>query len=121
MNKILNYGRLILIFIILELFVTFIMSFLNLLGVNSGITTILLLLLNVIIFFVLNFINAHKEKQKGYLQGIILGILFLLFMFLIKIILFHSGFKISTVIYYIILFIVSILGGMFGVNKKSDE
>lgn len=119
--KLLNYGKFILIFITFELLITFVMSFLNLLGVNSGITTILLLICNIIIFFVLNYINAHKEKKKGFLEGIILGLIFLFIMFIIKIVLFNGSFKISTFIYYLILFVTSILGGMFGVNKKSDE
>lgn len=121
MNKLLNYGKFLLIFITFELLITFIMSFLNLLGINSGITSIILLVINIILFFVLNFINAHNQKKKGFLEGVFLGLLFLIIMLTLKISLFNNSFKISTFIYYIILFVTSILGGMFGVNKKSDE
>lgn len=121
MKKTINYLKFVSIFLIIELMLTFIISLLNLLGVNSGITTIILLICNILLFFILNFINAHNNKKKGFLEGIILGLIFIFLMVLIKIILFNSGFKISTFIYYLILFITSIFGGMFGVNKKSDK
>ena len=121
MNKLINYLKYVSIFLIIELMITFIMSLLNLLGVNSGITTIILLICNLILFFILNYFNAFKLKKKGFLEGIILGLIFILLMLLIKVLLFNSGFGISTFIYYSILFITSILGGMFGVNKKSDN
>ncbi|MBE6156763.1 MAG: TIGR04086 family membrane protein [Firmicutes bacterium] len=121
MNKLINYLKYVSIFLIIELMITFIMSLLNLLGVNSGITTIIMLVCNLILFFILNYFNAFKLKKKGFLEGIILGFIFIIFMILIKVILFNSGFGISTFIYYTILFIISILGGMFGVNKKSDN
>ena len=120
MLKTLNYLKYTSIFLILELMITFIISLLNLLGVNSGITTIILLISNVILFFILNFINAKNMKKKGFLEGIVLGLIFIILMILIKVILFDNAFKISTIIYYLILFITSIFGGMFGVNKKSD-
>ncbi len=120
MNKLFNYLKFLSIFLILELMITFLVSLLNLIGVNSGITTIILFIFNIILFFILNFINAKNIKKKGYLEGIILGLIFIFLMFLIKIIFFNSSFNISTLIYYIILLLVSILGGMFGVNKKSE-
>lgn len=121
MIKLINYLKFISIFLIVELMITFIMSLLNLIGVNSGITTIIMLVSNLMLFFILNYFNAFKLKKKGFLEGISLGGIFILIMALIKIILFNGLFSISTIIYYLILFITSIIGGMFGVNKKSDE
>lgn len=121
MIKLINYLKFISIFLIVELMITFIMSLLNLIGVNSGITTIIMLVSNLMLFFILNYFNAFKLKKKGFLEGISLGGIFILIMILIKMILFHGLFSISTIIYYLILFITSIIGGMFGVNKKSDE
>ena len=121
MYKILNYIKFVFIFIIIELTLTFITSLLNLLGLNSGITQIILLISNIFIFLLLNYINASKVKKKGFLEGIILGIIFILLMIIMKLILFNNSFNISSFIYYIILFMVSIFGGMIGVNKKSDD
>lgn len=121
MKKAINYLKYMSIFLIIELMLTFIMSLLNLFGISSGITSILLLLFNIVLFFTLSFINAMNMKKKGFLEGIILGLIFIALMFLLKIILFDSSNIISTIIYYLILFITSIFGGMFGVNKKSDK
>ena len=120
MNKLINYLKITSIFLILELLITFITSFLNLLGLNSGITTIILFILNIIIFFVLNFINAHKWQKKGLIEGLILSFIFLILMFLIKIIFFSGKLHISTLIYYLILLFTGIFGSLVGVNKKSE-
>ena len=118
MNKLINYAKFIGIFLIIELMITFISSLLNLIGLNSGITTIILLISNLIIFFILSYHNAYKLQKKGYLEGLILGLIVIFFMFIIKLILFENNVYISTIIYYIILLLSSLLGGMMGVNKK---
>jgi len=121
LKKLINYLKFSAIFIIFELMITFLTSLLNLFGVNSGITTIILLISNIILFFILSFCNAFKMQKKGFLEGIILGLIFIVLMILIKVILFSFSFKLSTLIYYSIIFISAVLGGMFGVNKKSAD
>ena len=121
MNKLINYLKFIAIFLILELLFTFIVSLLNLLGLNSGITTIIIFILNILLFFILSLINASKVKKKGFLEGIILGLIFIVLMVLIKIILFENTFNLSTFIYYLILLLTSLFGGMIGVNKKEGK
>ena len=121
MNKFINYLKYVGIFLIVELMLTFITSLLNLLGLNSGITSIILFVSNIILFFILSYFNAFMQKKRGLIEGIILGSILIIMMFLIKIILFNGNIGISTLIYYIILFITSLLAGMFGVNKKVEE
>ena len=101
--------------------ITFIISLFNLFGVNSGITSIVLFVCNLVLFFILNYINAYKLKKKGFIEGLLLGVIYVILMIIIKLLLFSSPLNISSIIYYIILLLTSILGGMFGVNKKSDE
>ena len=120
LNKIINYLKFISIFLIVELLLTFLTSLLNLLGLNSGITTIILFITNIIIFFILSFANAHKWQKKGLIEGLIISLIFLALMFLIKIILFNGKFYISTLIYYLILLFTGIFGGLVGVNKRSE-
>ena len=118
MNRLINYLKFISIFLIMELAITFIMSLLNLLGVQSGITSLIIFIFNIILIFILSFINAKKKTKNGYLEGLLLGIIFIFIMILIKLILFNSNFNIATILYYLILIITSIIGGMFGINKK---
>ncbi len=121
MIKFINYLKYVGIFLIVELLITFLTSLLNLFGLSSGITTIILLICNLILFFILSFFNAWQVRKKGLIEGAILGIIFIIFMLLIKLALFPGTLRISTFIYYIILLFSSILGGMFGVNKKSNK
>ena len=105
---------------IIELMAVFIMSLLNLLGLNNGITAIILFIFNIILFFILNYINAHKAKKRGLIEGIILGFILIVIIFIIKLLLFNNSINIATFLYYLILLVASLLGGMFGVNKKSE-
>lgn len=120
MIKLINYLKYVGIFLIIELLITFLTSLLNLFGLNSGITTIILLIFNLILFFVLSYFNAFKARKKGLIEGIILGSIFIVLMFLIKLSLFPGTLRISTFLYYIILVFASIFGGCVGVNKKSE-
>ncbi len=121
MNKIIYYSKYIFIFVILELFISFIASLLNLLNVNSGITSIILLLSNIIIFGILSYKNGRTVKKDGIKQGLILGIILIIIMYLLRILLFNNNFNVSILIYYLILLITSTLSSIIVVNKKSDE
>lgn len=118
LNRLFNYLKLIVIFLIFELFISFISSLLNLIGLNTGITTITVFIFNILLFFILGYKNSKLYLKKGYLEGILLGFILIIVMFLLKIILFDSNFQTSTFIYYAILLIITTLGGMIGINKK---
>lgn len=116
-----KYIKLTGIFLIVELLITFIISLLNLIGLNGGITSIILLILNVIIFFIFAFYNGKNSKEKGYLTGLVISLLFIFLMFTINSILNGLTMKTSTIIYYLILILVSIIGGTIGINKKIED
>lgn len=118
MIKIFNYLKYIGIFFTIELFVTFIISLFNLMGIQSGITSLILFVFNIVIFFVLNFKNAQQKEKNGYIEGLILGLLFIIMMILIKSFLLNTNYNIATLIYYSMLLICAILGGILGINKK---
>lgn len=116
--KYLKYGG---IFIILEVMISFIVSLLNLMGVNSGITSIILLIINSIIFFFFTYKNGTKTKKNGYVMGILMGLYMIMLMFIISTIMSGFKFQISTFIYYLILLFISGLGGMVGINHKKED
>lgn len=116
-----KYIKLTGIFVILELMITFIISLMNLIGINSGITSLLILLMNVIVFFSLAFINGKNSTKKGFLSGLLLSLIYIFMMFLINGFLYTFRIKISTIIYYLILIIISMLGGSIGINRKKED
>lgn len=121
LNRLFNYLKITGIFIIFELFISFIVSILNLIGVNSGISSIIMLIFNICLVFYLGYYNSSLYLKKGYLEGLFLGILIIILMILIKIILFDNTFTVASIIYYSILLVISIVGGMFGINKKESN
>ena len=105
------------IFIIL---LTFICSLLNLIGVNSTITNLMIFIFNILVFFIFGFKSGKKASNKGYIAGLKIGGLFLLILVIINLFSARNFFNITTIIYYIVLLLSSTLGGMLGINKKED-
>ncbi len=103
------------IFIIL---ITFICSLLNLIGVNSTITNLMIFLFNILMFFILGFKNGKKANSKGYIAGLKMSGLFLIVLIVINLFTAKKFFSIATVIYYLILVLAGTAGGMMGINKK---
>lgn len=120
MKKVINYLKFTSIFLIIEFAITILMSLLNLLGISSEITSLIIFIFNIILIFILNFINAKSKEKNGYLEGIILGLTIITILILLKLLFFHKAFSISNIIYYLILLFVSIVGGMIGINKKNN-
>lgn len=105
------------IFIIL---LTFICSLLNLIGVNSTITNLMIFIFNILAFFIFGFKSGKKANNKGYIAGLTIGGLFLLILIIINLFSARAFLNITTIIYYIVLLLSSTLGGSLGINKKED-
>lgn len=101
--------------------VIFICSILNLIGVNSTITNLLLFLFNALAFFYFSFKTGKKASKKGYVAGLKISGILLLLLIIINILTTHKLFSIPTIIYYLVLLLVGALGGMIGINKKEDN
>lgn len=118
MKSLLKYLGYYTIFLILLLFIT---SILNLVGVNSTITNLLIFLFNISLFFIFGFKNGKIATKKGYFSGLKVGGLFLLLLIIINLFTNKNIFRISTLIYYLVLVLASVSGGMLGINKKEEK
>ena len=105
------------VFIIL---LTFICSLLNLIGVNSTITNLMIFVFNILVFFIFGFKSGKKASNKGYIAGLKIGGLFLLILIIINLFTTLEFFNITTIIYYVLLILSSTFGGSIGINKKED-
>ncbi len=63
------------------------------------------------------FIGRHS-KENGWLEGLKIGLIFLVFLFLLSYLGFQEGMHLKTWLYDGILLISSILGSMIGINHK---
>ncbi len=106
------------IFLILLIFIT---SLLNLLGLSTSITNLLIFIFNVLSFLIFGYRSGKKVNSKGYIAGLKISGLFILLIVIVNIIINKDIFKLTTFIYYIILLITGLFGGMLGINKKGND
>ncbi len=85
--------------------------------INENIYKILKLLILIINIFISSFLLGKKASSKGYLEGIKLSTLIIIFFFILTL-LFNEPFKFRIILYYFILFITATFGSMLGINKK---
>lgn len=87
---------------------------------NPSILKVLKIIISIIAMFIGGFIIGKKSDKKGYLEGIKLGIIYIIIIFLLSI-LGLSNFKFSKLLFYLMLILSSSIGSMFGINKNTKE
>ena len=117
---VLKYGKLIGIFILLELLISFGVGFLNLLGVKSFITSFIILLFNVILYSVCGFITGKHTNKKGIVAGLIVGLILIIISILLTLII-YNNLGVKSIFYYLALFVITIVAAMIGKNKKEGS
>lgn len=117
---VLKYGKLIGIFILLELLISFLMGFLNLIGVKSFITSFIILVFNIILYSIYGYKIGKTTNQKGLVAGFITAIILVLISLILTLIIFNNlGFK--SLFYYLALIVITMVASMIGKNKKEGS
>lgn len=93
------------------------LGIINLLGVQTN--KVVILIIMAIGTFISDFYLGRNSLKKGYLQGALLGIILSLILFLFSL-LFKNTYTASSLIYYIIIVISSMIGASLGIQKKLD-
>lgn len=109
------------IFLLLEICISFILGFFNLLGLNSSISTIILFIINILIFFIIGFKNGKKTNKKGFIEGLLTGSILIFILFLLSLIIFHKSLSLGSLFYYLSLLFTSVISSTIGKNKKNDS
>ena len=78
-------------------------------------------MINLINELEVNPLNGKIATNKGYFAGLKVGGLFLLLLIIINLFTNKNIFRISTLIYYLVLVLASVFGGMLGINKKEEK
>ena len=117
-KKLLVYGKYIGLFILIELFISFILGLFNLIGVSSYITSLISFVINISLFFTLSFIKGKHTNKKGIICGLN-GLILILTLFIITLILFIKHLSYTTLLYYLILLSSSVIGGILGKNTQT--
>lgn len=121
LKSLIRYARLSAIFLSGILIISFILGVLNLVGISYKITSVFSIIIMAGIFLTFGIIEGLNADKKGFIAGFKIGFIFLLIILLINLILFQNSFKISAIIYYMILLFSSIFGAMIGINRKKKE
>jgi len=96
---------------------TIILTLLNYFNILKDIPLkIVMLIIPIIGIFIGSFLIGKTSTQKGYIEGLKYGIIWTLIILIINLII--KNFSITSIIYYILLILTSIIAGVLGINKK---
>lgn len=112
-NYLISIGYFFIILLTSTLIITT-LNYFNLLP--SKIVSIIKLLIPIISITIASYNIGIKSKQKGYLEGIKIGIIIITIFIIITLI--TDKIQIKTIIYYLIVLLTSILSSMLGINRK---
>ena len=115
MNLVIKYLKVLIIPIGVLLLFPLILGLFNLLGLKTS--KVLCLIIMIVTLLISGFMIGKKVVNKGYLNGIVLGISLSFIMFVFSLF-FDNQYHINTIIYYVILIISSTIGSMFGIQKQ---
>ncbi len=85
--------------------------------INNNIYNIMKMVIVLLSLFINAFFLGKNSTKYGLVEGLKLGAIFLIIMFIIKIFTSNS-FDIRTVIYSIIILLTTSIGSVIGINKK---
>lgn len=87
---------------------------------NKGGTAIFKIIIIVLSYFIGGILIGKKSSKKGWLEGLKLGVILSILLFLFNILGLHNKFDFKLLFYYLILITSSIFGSMIGINKKTN-
>lgn len=106
-------------FLVIGTFFTSILYYFNI--TSDKVNQILIYLIAIIAMFVGSILFAKNNKYKGIISGLLYFVGWFVIMLIISLLVFKSSFKISSLIYYGVLMIFSVLGGIIGKNYQEEN
>lgn len=87
---------------------------------SDKINTIFLYAISILALFIGSLKLAQKLKYKGLITGLIYFTCFLVISLILSLLIFKASFSFKNIIYYIVLLIFSLLGGVLGKNTSIE-
>ena len=99
----------------------FILTFFNYFNIISDkIMNILKMILTLGTFVFSGFYISKRSKKRGFLEGIKIGIIMCLLFLIITVLSFNESFEWRNIIYYFILIVSSMTGGIIGKQSRKN-
>lgn len=95
------------------------LNYFNILGNNS--VKIFELIATILSMVIGGIYLGKNSSQKGFLEGLKIGGATIIILFIFGYLAFDKGFSIRLLLFYTIVLISSVLGSIFGINKKSSN
>lgn len=102
--------------LLITMFLVTLLNYFNI--INESFLSILQIVVPAIWLFVGGFLIGRNSSNKGYLEGIKFGLIFVILFLLISLLGIGEKFEVKAIIYYLILISSSMIGSMIGINKK---
>ena len=115
MKYLINIIKILLIIIILT-FIFGTLSYFNI--INDQISSTIILTCFFISLFIICYNLGRKKEKNGYIEGIMFGTFISLLFFVIRII-FRLKITKVKLLYYLFIIIISTIGSVLGINKKT--
>lgn len=107
-------------FIFFILIMNTVLTIINLLfAIPSNINQIITLITLSIYIFIVNIKKGLKLEKKAYIEGLKLGLTYILILYILGIPFSLFKLPLKRIIYYIIIIIISITSTIIGINKKT--
>lgn len=106
------------ILLFFALFITF-LNYFNIIGKKT--VTIFEIIGPILTLFIGGFLIGKESKQKGWLEGLKLAIIFLVIITLFNYLGLRNHLEMKNLIYYLILTTTCMFGSMIGINKNGQN
>ena len=71
--------------------------------------------------FIGGFSIGKKSNKKGWLEGLILSIVFIIILLIFNFLAFNNTIEFKNLLYYFIMMVSCIFGSMLGINKNIEN
>ncbi len=118
MNKFINFLKVLIVPLGVVFLLPIILSILNMFGLKTY--NLVLLILMSITGLISGFFIGKKAEKKGYINGLLFGLLLCFILFIISLF-FRKPYTINTLLYYTIITVSSTIGSMIGIQKQGEN
>ena len=89
--------------------------------IGSKTLSVIEIIIPLLALFLGGFQMGKRSKQKGWLEGLKIGGIFLIILILFQYLGLQIHFSIKTVLFYVLIMISSVFGSMLGINKRQEQ
>lgn len=86
--------------------------------ISYNVVSVLSFIFMILLFLISGFKTGKISEKKGFISGLFIGIVITFILLLLSLI-FKSFPTLKSLLYFFILIISSVIGGMIGINKKN--